>query len=48
MLDNYVKLLRPIVSKMFESESSGHDISHLERVMNTALYLQEKEGGIEL
>ena len=28
-----------------DRDSSGHDISHLIRTMNTALYLQEKEGG---
>jgi len=45
MLDNYINLLRPKVEKMFKSESSGHDISHLERVMNIALFIQSKEGG---
>lgn len=45
MLEDYIKLLRPKVEEMFKSESSGHDISHLERVMNNALYIQSKEGG---
>lgn len=33
---------------MFHSESSGHDIWHLKRVLNLALHLQEKEGGDRL
>lgn len=45
MLENYIKELRPLVIELFKEDSSGHDISHLERTMNTALYLQEKEGG---
>jgi len=45
MLEEYIKLLRPKIEEMFESESSGHDISHLERVMNIALFIQSKEGG---
>lgn len=45
MLEEYIKKLRPFVIELFEKDSSGHDISHLERTMNTALYLQEKEGG---
>ena len=45
MLEEYISLLRPKVEAMFEGESSGHDIGHLERVMKIALYLQEKEGG---
>lgn len=45
MLEEYIKKLRPFVIDLFKKDSSGHDISHLERTMNTALYLQEKEGG---
>ena len=30
---------------LFSKDSSGHDIGHLKRTMNTALYLSEKEGG---
>ncbi len=44
----YVKLLEPKVRKMFDSESSGHDLYHLQRVLNLALHLQEKEGGDRL
>lgn len=45
MLEEYIEKLRPIVLELFSKESSGHDIGHLERTMNLALYLQEKEGG---
>lgn len=45
MLDNYIKKLKPIIIELFSQDSSGHDINHLERTMNTALYLQENEGG---
>lgn len=45
MLEEYIEKLRPYVKELFKKDSSGHDISHLERTMNTALYLQEKEGG---
>lgn len=42
---DYIEKLRPYVIDLFKKDSSGHDISHLERTMKTALYLQEKEGG---
>lgn len=45
MVEEYIEKIRPIIAEMFSKESSGHDISHLERVMKLALYLQEKEGG---
>lgn len=45
MLEEYIKKIRPFVIELFKNDSSGHDISHLERTMNIALYLQEKEGG---
>lgn len=48
MLEEYINKLRPIVEEMFRSESSGHDIGHLERVMKIALYIQSKEGGNEV
>jgi HD superfamily phosphodiesterase len=31
------------VKKLFQGESSGHDIYHLKRVLNNALTIQEKE-----
>ena len=45
MLEKYIELLRPKIEEMFKYESSGHDISHLERVMKNSLYLQKNEGG---
>ena len=45
MLEEYIEKLKPYVIKLFKDYSRGHDISHLERTMNIALYLQEKEGG---
>ncbi len=45
MLENYIEELKPYVIDLFKNDSSGHDISHLERTMNIALYLQKKEGG---
>ena len=45
MLESYIEQLRPYVIELFKKDSSGHDISHLERTMNTALYMQEQEGG---
>jgi len=45
MLEDYIKKIEPYVKNLFKEDSSGHDISHLRRTMNTALYLQEKEGG---
>lgn len=30
---------------MFKLDSSGHDINHLIRTMNRALYIQGREGG---
>lgn len=48
MLEEYIEKLRPSVLELFSKESSGHDIGHLERTMNMALYLQDKEGGDRL
>lgn len=48
MLNEYIEILKPHVMELFKNDSSGHDISHLIRTMNTALYLQEKEGGDRL
>lgn len=48
MLENFINLLRPEVKAIFAKDSSGHDISHLERTMNNALFLQKYEGGDEL
>jgi uncharacterized protein len=40
--------LEQTIQKMFQSESSGHDIHHLKRVMALAVHLQKTEGGDEL
>ena len=45
MLENYINQLKPYVLDLFKKDSSGHDITHLERTMKIALYLQSKEGG---
>lgn len=45
MLDKYIEELKPFVTELFKDDSSGHDISHLERTKNLALKIQEKEGG---
>lgn len=45
MLEEYIEKLRPFVMDLFKSDSSGHDISHLERTMRLALHIQGKEGG---
>ncbi|MBM3234341.1 HD domain-containing protein [Candidatus Pacearchaeota archaeon] len=33
------------IKQEFHSDSTGHDIYHLKRVLNLALHIQEKEGG---
>lgn len=48
MIEEYIEILRPFVYKLFKDDSSGHDIGHLERTKNMALYLQKKEGGDEI
>ena len=48
MLETYIENLKPYILELFKDDSSGHDIGHLVRTMNTALYLQEKEGGDRL
>lgn len=44
LVEEYIELLKPEVAEMFKEDSSGHDISHLERTMNLALNIQEYEG----
>lgn len=48
MLEDYIEKLKPFVVDLFKNDSSGHDISHLERTMKLALHIQEKEGGDRL
>lgn len=45
MLENILKKLRIKVEEYFSKDASGHNIDHLERTLNYALYLQSKEGG---
>lgn len=40
-----VDLLKEKVKELFKNESSGHDIEHLENVLNYALQIQKIEGG---
>lgn len=44
-LEKYIQKIRPLIEAKFKEEYSGHDISHLERTMKMALYIQSKEGG---
>lgn len=48
MLEEYIEKLKPFVIELFKNDSSGHDISHLERTMKLALHIQKKEGGDRL
>lgn len=45
LVEEYIEILKPEITEMFKQDSSGHDISHLERTMNLALNIQEYEGG---
>lgn len=45
MIENYIQQLSPLVKDLFSQDSSWHDIYHLDRVLNNALSIQEKEGG---
>ncbi len=47
-MEEIIHQLEKEVKVLFHEESSGHDIYHLKRTMNTALTLQEKEGGDKL
>jgi uncharacterized protein len=40
-----IETTREFVSQVLENEPSTHDISHIERVENTCMRIQEKEGG---
>lgn len=47
-MEKIIQQLEKTVAKIFHSESSGHDINHLKRVLNLALTIQKKEGGDEI
>jgi len=40
-----INQLREKIQQYFNKDASGHNIDHLERTLNYALYLQSKEGG---
>lgn len=48
MLEDYINKLKPEVLKILKKDSSGHDITHLQRTMRVALLLQKYEGGDEI
>ena len=45
MLERYIEIIRPRIVELFKDDASGHDISHLTRVMNLAVRLCEREKG---
>lgn len=45
MLENYIEKLKPFIEEIFKNDLSGHDVKHLERTLNNALYIQKREGG---
>lgn len=48
MLEKYIDIIKPHIVELFKDDSSGHDISHLERTMNIALNICDKEKGDKL
>ena len=40
-----LKKLTKEIYKLFKEENTGHDFSHLKRVMQNAIYIQKREGG---
>lgn len=40
-----IKRLKRKIYELFKNENSGHDFSHLKRVMNNAVRIQKREGG---
>ncbi len=48
MLKKYIDIIKPHIIELFKEDSSGHDISHLERTMNIALNICDKENGDKL
>ncbi|MBU1975236.1 MAG: hypothetical protein KKG59_02415 [Nanoarchaeota archaeon] len=47
-MQEILQQLEAEVKTLFQKDFSGHDIYHLKRVLNTALTIQEKEGGDRL
>ena len=48
LLEQCELILKPSIEKYFAIDKSGHDLEHLKRVKNNALFLQSKEGGDKL
>ena len=44
-IDNFINKLEIKIKELFKKDETGHDLEHLKRVLNNALYLQKKEGG---
>ncbi|MDE6583506.1 MAG: HD domain-containing protein [Clostridia bacterium] len=44
-VNDLISQLREKIKVYFEKDASGHNVDHLERTLNYALYLQSKEGG---
>ena len=44
-LENVLLSIEDKIKDLFINENSGHDITHLKRVTNMALKIQENEGG---
>ena len=42
---NVIQTIKTLVQSTFAIEATGHDWHHIERVYNTACFLQSKEGG---
>lgn len=47
-IDLLIDKLSEKIKRYFKEENTGHNIDHLTRVMNYALYLQKQEGGDEV
>lgn len=47
-METIIQQLNKEIKEAFSGESSGHDIYHLQRTLNIALTIQEREGGDRL
>jgi uncharacterized protein len=45
LMEELLKRIETLLHERFSKDSSGHDINHLKRTMNTALKINETEGG---
>lgn len=44
-MEKIIQQLESAITGMFNTQSCGHDLNHLKRVLNLALAIQKKEGG---